>query len=379
MTTPAAPLGQYLLPADSELDCVSMGPGGRLFEQMSTRLRKLVPYTAACWFGTDPATVLPTTPLRIENVSAGACEGYWDREFTGEDVLLFRDLARTESGGGTLYDTTAGLPSRSRRYRDLLAPRGYGDELRAALRIGEGTWAVVDLFRGLDQQPFTAREVECVTSLGAELALSLAGLATTASAAGSRAAHQGPGTALFDDEGNLTSLDEQAEQWLSELTSAPWKQGVSHPLLAPIWSVLARARAVAAGLERGPASVRLRSIDGRWIVVHASCLRGLDGRPGLTAVVIEPANSAQIAPMIIEAYSLTPREQQVTQGVARGLTNTAIAAELFVSVHTIRDHLKAVFAKLAVVSRGELVAKIFAEHYGPAIHKPGIDSVHVSL
>ncbi|MET0928744.1 MAG: helix-turn-helix transcriptional regulator [Aeromicrobium sp.] len=91
---------------------------------------------------------------------------------------------------------------------------------------------------------------------------------------------------------------------------------------------------------------------------------------------IKPANSAQIAPIIVEAYNLTPREQQITQAVAKGLSNADIAAELFVSVHTVRDHLKAVFAKLSVTSRGELVAKIFAEHHGPAIHGPDSGTVH---
>jgi hypothetical protein len=36
----------------------------------------------------------------------------------------------------------------------------------------------------------------------------------------------------------------------------------------------------------------------------------------------------------------------------------------------VRDHLKAIFAKVGVGSRGELVAKLFAEHYAPALHDP---------
>ena len=35
-----------------------------------------------------------------------------------------------------------------------------------------------------------------------------------------------------------------------------------------------------------------------------------------------------------------------------------------------RDHLKAVFAKVGAGSRGELVAKLFADDYGPALHDP---------
>jgi len=85
------------------------------------------------------------------------------------------------------------------------------------------------------------------------------------------------------------------------------------------------------------------------------------------AVVIEPATSAEIAPIIIEAYALTSRERDVVLGVAKGLSTTELAAELFISAHTVRDYIKSVFDKVGVSSRGELVAKLFAEHYSDAL------------
>jgi DNA-binding CsgD family transcriptional regulator len=42
-----------------------------------------------------------------------------------------------------------------------------------------------------------------------------------------------------------------------------------------------------------------------------------------------------------------------------------MAEQLYLSQHTVRGHLKAIFEKVGVSSRGELVAKLFAEHYGP--------------
>ncbi|MEO3825976.1 helix-turn-helix transcriptional regulator [Actinomadura sp. B10D3] len=56
---------------------------------------------------------------------------------------------------------------------------------------------------------------------------------------------------------------------------------------------------------------------------------------------------------------------EISQLVARGLTTSGIAAELVISPHTVRDHVKAVFAKAGVSSRGELVARLFAENYWP--------------
>jgi DNA-binding CsgD family transcriptional regulator len=60
-----------------------------------------------------------------------------------------------------------------------------------------------------------------------------------------------------------------------------------------------------------------------------------------------------------------PRELQVAQEIARGLPTAEIAARLVISPHTVRDHVKAIFEKTAVSSRGELVGRLFAEHYWP--------------
>lgn len=54
---------------------------------------------------------------------------------------------------------------------------------------------------------------------------------------------------------------------------------------------------------------------------------------------------------------LTEREQQVLQRIARGLTNSAIADELYLSEKTVRNHVSNVFAKLHVASRAEAVAR----------------------
>jgi DNA-binding NarL/FixJ family response regulator len=114
-------------------------------------------------------------------------------------------------------------------------------------------------------------------------------------------------------------------------------------------------------------------------MAQASCLRGRDGAAGPTALTIEPAKSSQIAPIIVEAYCLTPRVQEITRAVARGLSNVEIGEELFLSPHTVRDHLKAIFTKVGVASRGELVARLFADHYGPVMHAPTAPVEHVVI
>lgn len=54
---------------------------------------------------------------------------------------------------------------------------------------------------------------------------------------------------------------------------------------------------------------------------------------------------------------LTEREQQVLQRIARGLTNAAIADELYLSDKTVRNHVSNIFSKLHVASRAEAVAR----------------------
>jgi DNA-binding NarL/FixJ family response regulator len=58
-------------------------------------------------------------------------------------------------------------------------------------------------------------------------------------------------------------------------------------------------------------------------------------------------------------HGLTTRELEVLRLVARGKSNHAIAADLFVSDHTIRRHLQNIFRKLGVSSRAAATAFAF--------------------
>ena len=77
---------------------------------------------------------------------------------------------------------------------------------------------------------------------------------------------------------------------------------------------------------------------------------------GESAIPIEPATGALLS-------ILTPREREVAQLVAEGLTNAAIAERLVVSEGTSRTHVERIRRKLGSRSRAE-IARIIAEE-GP--------------
>ncbi|AFY34627.1 LuxR C-terminal-related transcriptional regulator [Calothrix sp. PCC 7507] len=58
------------------------------------------------------------------------------------------------------------------------------------------------------------------------------------------------------------------------------------------------------------------------------------------------------------ACPLTPRELQIAELVAQGLTNTEIAARLWISQNSVKQALKRMFRKLKVSARAEMVARL---------------------
>ncbi len=58
------------------------------------------------------------------------------------------------------------------------------------------------------------------------------------------------------------------------------------------------------------------------------------------------------------ASSLTPRELQIAELVARGLTNAEIGAALWITQNSVKQALKRMFRKLNVGSRTEMIARL---------------------
>lgn len=62
---------------------------------------------------------------------------------------------------------------------------------------------------------------------------------------------------------------------------------------------------------------------------------------------------------------LTPREQEVLYLVVKGLSNREIADQLFISEHTVKNHMSNIFQKLGASDRTQVIAMVYQSGYGP--------------
>jgi DNA-binding CsgD family transcriptional regulator len=91
--------------------------------------------------------------------------------------------------------------------------------------------------------------------------------------------------------------------------------------------------------------------------------RDFDERDRLLMALLRPHLAEVVAvpplPTATSTEQLTARQAELLRLVAAGRTNAQIAAELFVSPHTVRKHLENIFDRLGVTTRTAAVARAF--------------------
>ena len=319
------------------------------------RLRKVVPIDALWWASADPATLLFTRSYR-EELPAASGPYFVENEFLHQDVNKWTELARDTTGVRTLMQATDGHPARSDRYRDIFAPLGLQDELRAVLRVRDACWGYLCLHRE-GPRAFSQDEARFVQRLAPHLAEGLR-MGLLRHACHLANAVDGPGLVVLAADGAVAGMNDAAGQWLEDLGGRA--DGSDLPI--EISALAVRLRHLPA-TEPAMPRLQVRTRSGRWAVLHASWVNS-QAEQAIT-VILQEAGPAEVAPLIMAAHGLTDRERTISTLVCQGMSTRQIAGRLHLTADTVQDHLKSVFDRTGVHSRGQLVAAIFERDYLP--------------
>ncbi|MGH1562384.1 helix-turn-helix transcriptional regulator [Mumia sp. DW29H23] len=315
---------------------------GELHAAALATVEAQVPTELTCWATLDPTTL---TITGMVSGSARLPGGYEPALATAEydpgEPNRFADLARR----GQVVARSSELPARERRrsgrLRNVWRPLGLDREVRTTFLADGSCWGAAGLVRrGSD---FTDREVEFLAAVAPAVASATRVTART----GVRGSSDDtpPAVVVVDTHGRTRSSTASTATWAARIDAHDPGR----------FALLAKVLALEARTSGRTARAHVRDGHG-WAVLASSALVG--DEPGLVAVTVSRAAGEELTDVIAAAYGLTPRERQVCEAVVAGHPTTRIARLLGISSYTVQDHLKSVYAKVGVRSRGELVARL---------------------
>lgn len=347
--------------------------GMELLRRTTESLRRTVPFCSYCVTTLDPASKLPTDVFNGGGAGEdGLAEAYHNvlaSMYFEEDLERLYSMLRARRAAQRLSEASGGVLERSLRYREYLGPVGFGHEV-AGLFTDGGIWGAGYLTREAGEPDFGPAEVSLIGRVAPQIGAGLKAVALRSRATGGEVGPSVPGVLTLDRKGRVISHTPTAERLLSEVEDlAPsWtRDGVPIPV-----SMVARALkwALNPASERDQdlvPKVRVRGRSGRWLTLHASLTEPTPGRPSQTVIVIAPCEPEELARLNVASYGLTPREEELVKLVARGLATREISGALFISEHTVHNHLRSIFEKVGVHSRRELVRRLFFEGLLPGV------------
>ncbi|MDN4086822.1 LuxR C-terminal-related transcriptional regulator [Paenibacillus polymyxa] len=323
------------------------------------RLRTQVTFDAACCTSVDPRTLLSTgafTESGVEDIHSKLLE----YEYLHDDIMKYDQLVREGQPIATLHGFTQGQPDRSTRFRNVLQPAGFGDELRIPFMYKGSCWGFLTLFRHYGKPVFSAEEQQLLEALAPSIAYHLRQTSVGVSPAPAMAMEHElePGVLTLSAQLEPLSSNIVAEQWLKLLRQ---QEGIHEDELpASVRAVSLRALST----STAPARLCIPSADAEtpWVTIRATLLQGGREHRGekQLAVWFEPAKATDMLPLMAEIYSWTERERQLVRLIVQGFSTKELASALHITAYTVQDHLKAIFLKTEVSSRRELVWKVYS-------------------
>lgn len=313
-------------------------------------LRRVIGFDRWCWPLADPDTLLPLAGIADHDYGPSLPRAL-ELEFSGKDFVAKHLVAREANGAGSLSAETGGDLARSARWDEVMRPVGIGDVAVAACRDALGCWGWIELYRDGGDRAFDEGDLELLASAGSSLGSALRH--TSVAGSGGIAESRPTGVIVLNSSLAVVDSTASAQAWIDVLPAAG---------IFAAWGMLPATAYPVATLARSPetaanAHALEQGVDGSWVMTEASVL---DRELGTIAVTFRRATPVETFDPLCRAYALTKREREVVDALVRGLDTEAVTERLFISRHTVQDHLKAVFDKVGVHSRRELLATFSA-------------------
>jgi DNA-binding CsgD family transcriptional regulator len=168
---------------------------------------------------------------------------------------------------------------------------------------------------------------------------------------------------IFDGDGHILFANPPADHLLSLQTEdelpASFNGQPRQPLFTLLCTLVERVTSDASGASPWRGTIELG--DGRMMVCQVTRVETSNAVDAEAVVVTlqpsQPESDARIQ-AFASSHGLSPREEEVLHLLGRGLTTAAMAEELGISPHTVRDHLKHLYSKTGTKGRSELLGMI---------------------
>ncbi|MEO2203760.1 GAF domain-containing protein [Paenibacillus pabuli] len=188
-------------------------------EAVLKAIHAVVPYDAYCFTTVDPQTLISTGAVTEEGI-----EAIHDRlfiiEYTEDDVHKYADLIRSNKPAAILQAAIRDMPDRSLRYRSILQPAGFGDELRAVLICDETCWGYLTLYRKVDRPFFSEEEGQWIEEWTTSIARMLKRTRLTLMDEIKQGSPIDPGIMIISDSIQLLSSNASAQYWANPTAAA---------------------------------------------------------------------------------------------------------------------------------------------------------------
>ena len=317
-------------------------------------LRRVIGFDAYVWLMTDPETSVGSAPL-----ADVPCLPELPRLIRLKYLTPVNRWTSMITPVASLHQATGGDLYRSLMWRDLLCRYEIGDIATSVHRDRFGCWAFLDLWRTQKAPPFTVAELDFLHSIAGPLATALrhSQAATfTASRAGALTS-TGPVVLLLSPALEVQEQTLETQLYLRLLV--PPDTPTQAPVPAGAYNVGAQLLAVEADIDANPARARVHLGSGQWLTLHAARMDSAQSmHERRIAVSIEATTPGERVSLFARACGLTSREAELLGQVIAGASTRDIARLMFVSEHTVQDHLKSIFTKTATRTRRTLIARI---------------------